>query len=952
MAQKTIDRLIVNSPYEAPAQYWSYDRATRLFDRKEGRRPAGYLVASQDSKAFDDPGTFVEIPLVNQIRARVKKWRDAGYPGVTGVTRRLLQHWTDPEEFAERRFFFCQIEAAETLIWLAEASPSEKVGVDIPTNGSNFRRLCAKMATGSGKTVVMAMIIAWHILNKVASPQDRRFSKNILVIAPGLTVKNRLAVLQPSHPENYYKAFRILPSPMLDKLRQGKVLVHNWHVLNWETEEKIARKRSVDKRGAKSDEAYVREVLGDMANARNILVVNDEAHHAWRLPAGSGTRGIAKSDIEQATKWIGGLDRIDRARCILTCYDFSATPFVPSGKQSSEESLFDWIVSDFGLNDAIEAGLVKTPRVVIRDDAVPDAKTYKSRLYHIYNDEEVKDNLNRKAKPAEPLPDLVLNGYYLLGYDWRETARKWKNNGLKTPPAMITVTNRTETAARIKHSFDNGKIRIEELCDPERTLHIDSKVLEDAEAAAEPIAEIDEKQNGVNNQPQSLTRKQRAEFLRRQVDTVGQEGKVGAHIQNVIAVGMLSEGWDARTVTHIMGLRAFTSQLLCEQVVGRGLRRTVYETNPETGLFEPEYVNVFGVPFTFLPHESQQDVVPPPPKPKTAIEPVPEKANFEIRWPNLIRIDHVFRPHLTFDPKQVAVLELDPGQTIKIAELAPVVEGKPDITKISPIELDKLAREFRTQRIVFETAAEVYDRMQTDWQGSREFLLAQLVKLIDRFIRSGRIVVRSSLFNQDDLKKRLLIALNMTRVVEHIWQAIHFENVEKLEPVFDTDHPIRSTGDMVTWYSSKPCERAERSHINFCVYDSAWEATEAFALDRSPLVEAWAKNDHLGFEVFYVYRGVVRKYRPDFLIRLTSGDMLVLEVKGKDSEQDRTKREFLDRWVGAVNEHGGFGRWTWAVSRNPGEIHDILTKNVRSDVSKGMEGAGRIFYPPARNCLE
>lgn len=928
MAQETIDRLIVNSPYEEPARHWNYDRATRLFDLAEGRRPAGYLVASQDSKAFDDPGTFVEIPLVNQIRARVRKWRDAGYPGVTGVTRRLLQHWTDPEEFAERRFFFCQIEAAETLIWLAEASPSEKIGIDIPTDGSNFRRLCAKMATGSGKTVVMAMIIAWHILNKVTSPQDRRFSKNILVIAPGLTVKNRLAVLQPSHPENYYKAFRILPSPMLDKLRQGKVIVHNWHVLNWETEEKIARKRSVDKRGAKSDEAYVREVLGDMANARNILVVNDEAHHAWRLPAGSGTRGIAKSDIEQATKWIGGLDRIDRTRGILTCYDFSATPFVPSGKQSSEEDLFDWIVSDFGLNDAIEAGLVKTPRVVIRDDAVPDAKTYKSRLYHIYNDEEVKDNLNRKAKPADPLPDLVLNGYHLLGYDWRETARKWKDNGLKTPPAMITVTNRTETAARIKHSFDNGKIRIEELCDPERTLHIDSKVLGDAEAAAEPIAEIDEKQNGVSNQPQSLTRKQRAEFLRRQVDTVGQEGKVGAHIQNVIAVGMLSEGWDARTVTHIMGLRAFTSQLLCEQVVGRGLRRTVYETNPETGLFEPEYVNVFGVPFTFLPHESQEGVVPPPPKPKTAIEPVPEKANFEIRWPNLIRIDHVFRPHLTFDPKQVAVLELDPGQTIQIAELAPVVEGKPDITKISPIELDKLAREFRTQRIVFETAAEVYDRMQTGWQGSREFLLAQLVKLIDRFIRSDRIVVRSSLFNQDDLKKRLLIALNMTRIVEHIWQAIHFENVEKLEPVFDTDHPIRSTGDMVTWYSSKPCERAERSHINFCVYDSAWEATEAFALDRSSLVEAWAKNDHLGFEVFYVYRGVVRKYRPDFLIRLTSGDMLVLEVKGKDSEQDRTKREFLDRWVGAVNEHGGFGRWTWDVSKNPGDIHDILIKNV------------------------
>ena len=303
--------------------------------------------------------------------------------------------------------------------------------------------------------------------------------------------------------------------------------------------------------------------------------------------------------MPRATKWVGGLDRIHRARGILTCYDFSATPFVPSGKRSSEEALFGWIVSDFGLNDAIESGLVKTPRVVIRDDAVPDAKTYKPRLYHIYADPEVRDDLNRRARPAEPLPDLVTNGYYLLGYDWRETAMKWKARRSATPPVMITVANRTETAARIKHAFDRKRVRIDELCDPERTLHIDSKVLATAEAAEGPIAEV------ATAAGDKLTRKQRAELLRRQVDTVGRPGHAGERIQNVISVGMLSEGWDAKTVTHIMGLRAFTSQLLCEQVVGRGLRRTSYELNPETKLFEPEYVNVFGVPFTFLPHEGR-----------------------------------------------------------------------------------------------------------------------------------------------------------------------------------------------------------------------------------------------------------------------------------------------------------------------------------------------------------
>ena len=430
----------------------------------------------------------MEIPLVNRIRPRVKAWREAGYPGVTGITKRLLEHWTDPEEFETRRFFFCQLEAVETLIWLAEAPPAEKVGIDIPSDGGAFQRLCAKMATGSGKTIVMAMVIAWHALNKVTSPQDTRFATHVLVIAPGLTVKSRLAVLDPSHPENYYEAFRIVPSSLLDKLRQGKVVVRNWHALNWETEEKIAKKRSVDKRGAKSDEAYVRDVLGDLAKARNILVINDEAHHAWRVPVESKLRGIAKNEIEEATKWVGGLDRINAARGILTCYDFSATPFAPSGKKSSEEGLFGWIVSDFGLNDAIEAGLVKTPRVVIRDDAVPDAKTYKSRLYHIYNDPEVKDDLNRRAGPEEPLPDLVTNGYHLLGYDWRETAKKWGEDKITVPPVMITVANRTETAARIKYAFDRKKVRIEALCDPERTLHIDSKTLGEAEAAEEVLS--------------------------------------------------------------------------------------------------------------------------------------------------------------------------------------------------------------------------------------------------------------------------------------------------------------------------------------------------------------------------------------------------------------------------------------------------------------------------------
>ncbi len=353
-----IDQLIINSPYDEPSSYWRYDRQTRTFSREAGRRSAGYVVATPGSKSFDDPGLFVELPLVNQIRPRVRAWREAGYPGVTGITKRLLTHWRDPEERAHRRFFFCQLEAIETLIWLTEAAPAERQGLVIPGDGGPFPRLCAKMATGAGKTIVMAMLIAWHILNKVTYPQDKRFCKNIFVVAPGLTVKSRLQVLLPAGPGNYYDEFNIVPTGLLDRLRQGKVLIRNWHALTWDTDEQIAKKKSVDKRGAKSDEAYVREVLGEMTAARNLVVINDEAHHAWRVPAESKVKGVTKADIEEATKWVGGLDRIDRARGILTCYDLSATPFAPSGKQGSEEALFSWIVSDFGLNDAIEAGLV------------------------------------------------------------------------------------------------------------------------------------------------------------------------------------------------------------------------------------------------------------------------------------------------------------------------------------------------------------------------------------------------------------------------------------------------------------------------------------------------------------------------------------------------------------------------------------------------------------------
>jgi len=920
-----IDHLIINSPFTEPAEHWAYEREAKRFVRRAGRRPAGYVIATPgiDSQKYDDPGQFIELPLVNRIRPRVAAWRAAGYPGVTGTTKRLLEHWSDPER--ERRFFFCQLEAAETLIWLAEAAAAERQGIDLEGDGGAFARLCAKMATGSGKTVVMAMVIAWHVLNKVTSPQDRRFAKHVLVVAPGLTVKNRLQVLEPSHAENYYDAFDVVPSSLRDRLRQGRVLVRNWHALAWDSEERIAKRRSVDKRGAKSDEAYVREVLGELASAHGLLVINDEAHHAWRVTE-EGKPGAAKSDVEEATVWVGGLDRIQRARGILLAYDFSATPFVPSGKKSTEEALFGWIVSDFGLSDAIESGLVKTPRVVVRDDGVPDPKTYRSQFFHIYP--RVAGDLNRKAGPDEPLPDLVSTAYYLLGKDWLETAREWKAAGAATPPVMITVANRTETAARIRAAFEKGRILIPELCDVARLLHIDSKVLELAEekeaVAGAPAEEGDEDEGPVRK----LTKEEQAEALRLQVDTVGQPGKPGAPIQKVISVGMLSEGWDAKTVTHIMGLRAFTSQLLCEQVVGRGLRRTSYDVDPESGLYEAEFVNVFGVPFTFLPHEGDDATPPPPPKPRTRIEALAEKKAFELAWPNVVRIDARYRPRLVLDVAQLAPLAILAHETPMLAEIAPTVDGKADVTRIERISLEDLGRRNRLQTLAFRAAASVFDQLKPSWPGSREALLGQLVGLVEGFLSSDRIRIEPQVFARDPLRRRILLTLNMARIVQHMFAAIRHENVEARELVLDRERPIRATGDMLPWYTAKPCAAAERSHINFCVYDSAWEAGEAYALDHDPQVVAWAKNDHLGFEITYLFQGGVHKFRPDFLVRLANGTRLVLEVKGQDSPKDRAKRAYLAEWVQAVNEHGGFGRWAADVSLSPSDLADMLAKHA------------------------
>ena len=516
-----------------------------------------------------------------------------------------------------------------------------------------------------------------------------------------------------------------------------------------------------------------------------------------------------------------------------------------------------------------------------------------------------------------PLPDLAAAGYTLLGHDWAEARRTWEEADHPTPPVMITVANRTETAARVKHAFDRKRIPVDGLCEPELTLHIDSKVLKKAEESEAPIAELPGGGGG------KLTQKQQAEMLRRRVDTIGRPGGPGAGIRHVISVAMLSEGWDAKTVTHIMGLRAFSSQLLCEQVVGRGLRRTSYEVN-EDGFFDPEHVNIFGVPFALLPHESP-DGPPPPPKPKTRIRPLPEKARFEIEFPAVIRVERVYRTVLSLDWERVEPLALDPENTPTLAELAKTIDGKTGHTDIR-IDTEEFWQGKRLQQLAFQAAAQTYDQMAPAWPGNRADMYARLAKLTQEFLASDRIEVEG-LWNQEPLRRKILIGMNMTRIVGHFCRAVDAANTEQLTPVIDQERPIRSTGDMRPWYTGRKPYPARRCHINFGVYDGTLEPEAPAELDFSPDAEAWVKNDHLGFTVPYVHRGVVSRYLPDFLIRLRSGKILVLEVKGEPKEKDESKWAYMRDWVEAVNTHGGFGRWDFDVFTPGANIRRLLHRH-------------------------
>lgn len=906
MAQ-TITQLIINSPFEEPKKHWSYNRDTSEFVLLDGRRDAGYYRAGQrTAQNSEEMGEFVPIELVNKIRPRVLAWRERGYPNVTRITKDLLSYWFNPDV---RRYqaFFCQLEAVETAIWLMEASDADKQGVDIPRDGS-LERWCFKLATGTGKTVVMSMLIAWQSLNKIANPKDGRFSKNILIVAPGITVKDRLQVLIPTREDNFYEEFKVVPPTMWQDFFSAKIIVTNWHNL---APIKEGSGPKVIKKGPESDEAFVRRTVSEFDNAKDILVINDEAHHCHRTEGDED-----KEEAEQATIWISGLDRLNAARGILKVFDLSATPFLPTGHNNQGENLFSWIVSDFGLNDAIESGLVKTPKIAVRDDAkltVDMNNELKSQLFHIYP--LVKDSLNKKDENVG-LPDLVRTALSILSADWlAKYDDERKNSNLKVPPVIIGICNSTYTSTRLyKHMVEGGFGIPDELQDVGKILRIDQDALNKLEAGDD---------SGMDKSKKNLIAKEREKF-----NTVGKEGREGQDVRCVIGVNMLSEGWDARNVTHILGLRAFTSQLLCEQVVGRGLRRMSYDVDPDTGLFTPEYVTVFGVPFTILPIEGEEGGPRAPQPPKTKIEPIQERTALEIRWPHVLRVERKLQYYLSIDWDKIEKLVISPENTPTLVEIAPVIDGRPNFEQLTPVNLEQLAGQYRFETEIVKAVSQLVERNNENWRGDRASKFTQLYSFVEEFLNSSKFEIRSS--RTDETFKRIAITLNMQKIVEHIQQSLSQTSKDKPVPIYDPVRPVRSTKHAFTWYTSKPTMPVFLSQISHLVVDSEWEGRLGAALEQSriPDLISWVKNDHLGFEINYAYQGEYHTYYPDLILKLTNDRFVVVEVKGQKTDKDKAKWQAMSDWVQAINGEEKWGKWCFVVVDEP----DLLVKQITDAV--------------------
>ncbi len=975
MPPTTIENPILNSPFEEPRRHFRFSDDGITDEVVEARRSAGYFVPVPQPKkkgkqlVLDTEWTkdrFKEAEFVNRVRGRVNVWRQQRWPGVTNTTARLLQHWTSPER--ERRLFFCQLEAAETAIYLAEVAPKTGDGwIEASLSEANesvnpgLYRVAFKMATGSGKTVVMGMLIAWQALNKLANAQDPRFTDAFLLVTPGITIRDRLRVLLPNDPDTYYRQLDLVPPDLIERLGQARIVITNFHgFLLRDTVQAAKTTKEVLGRGRQdafkeTPEQMVRRVCRDLGNKKNLVVINDEAHHCYRGRPESAEEKLSREEKQEAKRrdeearvWISGLEAIQRKLGLRAIYDLSATPFFLKGSGYAEGTIFPWVVSDFSLIDAIEAGIVKVPRVPVADDAmVGEQPTYRD-LWR-----RVRDDLPRKGRGTEaasgPIPAELegalqsLYGNYKKAYERWEADAEARSRG-STPPVFIVVCNNTNVSKLVfdhiagheKNGPDGqpllgpdgapilvpgalpvfSNVADGRWMERPSTILVDSQQLESAEGMSAEFKrlaapEIEEwkaeyRARFPGRDPEQLTDQ---DLLREVMNTVGKAGKLGEGVKCVVSVSMLTEGWDANTVTHILGVRAFGTQLLCEQVVGRGLRRMSYAVNDE-GRFDPEYAEVYGVPFSFIPTSGSTREAKLGP-PATRVRALEDRLEREITFPRL----EGYRYELGDEPLSAAFTP-ESRMAVSTADIPSSTESAPIVGAISIHTLEDLKAR-RVQEVEFLLAKLV---AETYFPG-KPWRFPELLRITRTWMHEC-LTVKDNVFPQ-----YLLFAELAHRAAEKIYRSIPAATGGRsvLRPILAPYDTVGSTRfvEFDTVKATWPT-RADKSHVSHVVLDSDWEAKLAQALEAMPEVVAYVKNQRLGFTIPYAVDGQQRSYIPDYILRLDDGggpeDLLnlVVEVTGeKDTDKEAKVATARDLWIPAVDNEAAFGRWAFYEVQDP-----------------------------------
>lgn len=990
---------ILNSPYEEPCRHWELDadRQPTQTIRHERRRAdfitpvpkpkkarkaavqADLIVDATKAKAeaISDEDQEYHKAIINEIRQHVGQWRRLPKSGwqVTPITARLLEHWRN-HKFSYIRPFFCQLEAIETAIWLTEVAPKHpkfkdkyQTYLDQASKKHNpgLPRLALKMATGSGKTTVMAMLIAWQTLNAIRTSASKfRFSKGFLIVAPGLTIRDRLQVLKPNDPNAYYKDRELVPADMLRDLQQARIVIANYHAFmpreKYEvasgTRSVLAGWRGKSLHTKESEGEMLQRVIPELAGLKKIIVINDEAHHCYRekiidSPDDEfyGLKGVDRTDAKNEAKdrreaarvWISGLEAVQRHIGISRVFDLSATPFFLAGSGYVEGTIFPWTMSDFSLMDAIECGIVKLPRIPVSDNISSLEVPMYRNLW-----ENIRDKMPKKGRIStfqpQDLPSPLITAIDGLYGQYEKTFERWKDASISVPPCFIIVCNNTSTSKLIfdyisgyEQTLANGETvmrpghcelfrNFEDDGSPlsrPHTLLIDSAQLErgdilDAGFRDAAKEEIDRFRREVSIRGGKLAAEVRsgkelseAAILREVMNTVGKKGQLGESIRCVVSVGMLSEGWDANTVTHILGVRAFGTQLLCEQVIGRALRRQSYQLN-ENGLLDVEYADALGIPFDFADKQPRDNKRPKPVE-VTRIHAVrPERDALEISFPRIIG----YRAELPADR-----IQADFTEDSKFI-LTPDMTGATDtrnsgiIGDYVDITLD--LSDVRDKTVLMHLTKYLLEKYFRDKDGiPKLYLYGQLKQITWQWLRDCCKCVGGTQAAQ------LMIPVFADIACDKIHHAILQDSLHHQRPkgiiraLPDLFNPLGSSL-FVNFRTTKRdlwTTDARKCGINYVVCDSGWEAEFCRVLERHENhVIAYVKNHNLGFEVPYRLGGESRIYRPDFIVRIDAGHEdplnLVVEIKGYRGEDAKAKKLAMENfWVPGVNNLESYGRW-------------------------------------------